>query len=81
MRELAAESPPGGIDPADKVDAAVFRVVLEELDQFRSPCSGVQGRSLNPRPHSSTTGLPSLMQIAGIVADFHVVAEELPVVA
>ena len=76
---LGAERPPVGVDPADQVDAAVLGSFLKKLINS-SPCSGVQGRSREAQAPEQHHGLALVVQVARILAELDLVAEELPVV-
>ena len=76
---LAAQGPPERVDAADQVDAAVFRVVLEEVDQLLA-LLGRPGAVLEPEAPEQHDRLALVVQVARVLADLDLVAEELPVV-
>ncbi len=75
------EGAPAGVDAADEVDAAVDGVFLEEVDEV----CGLRGGEgvavvVEAEAPEEDDGLALVVEVAGILADFDLVAEELPVV-
>src|SRR5579884_1523353 len=75
----ATSRPPVRVHSADEIDVAVLLVILEERDQLfgllRRP-----GAVLEPEPPQEHYRLALVVEIACILADFDLVAQELPVV-